>query len=240
MGLELKIIDSTDSSVIGKVYEIQPGIVIGRAKGNIIIEDDRMSSVHAEIQVNNQGDCFLVDKDSRNGIKVEGKRITKLLLTEGQVFQIGNTVIEAIFNANPVKSTSNQELKEKNLFLEAERLISETSKSSEDFKPPVFFNDPLKLIVIQGLQLNQKWVLDYGPFKFGSGCVGGLLIGKNMPETVFELTQSASGFIIKPLTKSPIIFLNTVPLLNDSLIEKGDILSLEIPNEETTRIRFEF
>ncbi len=236
MGIHFKILDSTDAAAIGNIYEVLSGHIIGRSKGNIILDDERISSVHAEIQMNNQGELFLVDKDSRNGIKVQGKRITKLLITPGTVFQIGNTLVEVILKQSKPKAVSS-EVSQDNLIWQARSLIESIESKPTPVTEVIFFTAPVRLNVIQGLQLDQKWDVQYGPFKFGSGCVGGLLAGKNIPLEVFEIIESRSGIMVRPLTKERILSLNSIPIISECLIENGDVLSIE--TDSLTRIKFE-
>ncbi len=237
MLLHFKIIDSSDPKAIGKSICIKQGLIIGRARGNLIIEDERISSVHAEIQTNNQGDFFLVDKDSRNGIKVQGKKITKLLLDNGTLFQVGNTLIEVVLKE---EEPDLPETSDDDSLAKAIEFIENTKISEFKSKRPVFFRKPIKLIVIQGIQLNQSWQIEFGPYKFGSGCVGGLLVSDNMPLEVFEIYEVSSGKMVHVLTEQRIVKLNTIPLASDSLVDNGDILSIHLSEQDITRIKFEF
>lgn len=239
MGLHFIILDSTDPSVLGKTIPLKSGFVIGRSKGNLIIEDERVSSIHAEIQVNNQGEFFLVDKDSRNGIKVQGKKITKLLLGPGVIFQVGNTLIETKYIEPKAKETKFN-LSQRDLSDKSYELIKDIDVHQFNVAKPIFFDKPIKLSVIQGLQLNQTWQIEYGPYKFGSACVGGILVGDNMPIEVFEVFQTGSGKMVRVLTSDRIVKLNTIPLINESLVDNGDILSIHLSDSDITRIKFEF
>lgn len=242
MALHFKILDSTDPLVIGNLTRLKPGLLIGRAKGNLIIEDERISSIHAEVQTNNQGEYFLVDKDSRNGIKVEGKRITKLLITPGIMFQIGNTLFEVVYKESaPIpEGPTPKEINQNNITTETKDLLSSINVSSFNAQKPIFFNSAVKLTVIQGLQLDQKWRIEYGPYKFGSGCIGGLLIGDKMPKEVFEITYGSSGTVLRTKTDQRILKLNSIPLVGESLVENNDILSIHISESDITRIKIEF
>ncbi len=237
MKIHFKILDSIDSASIGNIYEVSSGHVIGRARGNIILEDERISSVHAEIQMNNQGEMFLVDKDSRNGIKVQGKRITKLLITPGTIFQVGNTLIE-VFLANPKPKMISSEISQESLISQAKNIIESTEVKHKPLEGMRFFSSTLRLDVIQGLQLDQAWELEYGPYRFGSGCVGGILVGKNYPPEIFEITELNSKVVVRALSKNRILSLNSIPIVNESLVENGDILSVE--TEDILRIKISF
>ena len=239
MSLYLKILRSSDENMWGKELRAKSGALIGRTKGHWIIEDDRISSIHAEIQENNQGDLFLIDKDSRNGIEVEGKSLVKLLLLPGTIFQLGNTTIEVFHKDDlaPIFDNEALELEEK-----ISKIHSLLLKAQPDwtFCKPQFFKTPLHLQVIQGLQLDQKWSIEFGPFKFGSGCVGGLLTGNNMPLEVFEIFLGSQGPTIVPLTQKPILKLNSSSLKKEIPLKTNDIISIHLPKENVTRIKIQF
>lgn len=242
MGLFLKVLETPDQINSGVEIQATEGLLIGRARGNWIIEDERISTEHAEIQSNNQGHLFLVDKDSRNGIKVQGKRITKLMLYPGLILQLGDTLIEVTLKELDAVAltTIDDEREQLQSQIDKVRALIKNSEPNMTYRKPSFFTTPLKLVVIQGLQLNQKWIIEYGPFLFGAGSVGGLLVGKNMPSELFELESTGRGPMIRPLVKNEILKLNSIPLDSESLIEREDILSIHLENENTTRIRFTF
>lgn len=239
MGLSFKVLDSPQNEIIGTLVPLFEGLLIGRSRGHWIVEDNRISSTHAEIQSNNQGHLLLVDKGSRNGIKVQGRNISKLLLFPGLILQIGDTLVEVQHIDDQVLHQSNQD--------ETQGLVSQAmenfskidiSEHVRDYVKPQFFPNPVHLEVIQGLQLNQQWILDYGPFRFGSGSIGGLLVGQNMPELVFEVFLGSRGPMIRPLTAERVLKLNSIPLISESILENKDILTITLPNENITRIRF--
>lgn len=239
MGLTFKVLDSPQNEIIGTLIPLYEGLLIGRTRGNWIIEDNRVSSTHAEIQSNNQGHLLLVDKGSRNGIKVQGRNISKILLYPGLILQIGDTLIEIIHVEDKSRAGKKQNVAKQLLSDAQDSLKSfDISGADAEYVKPQFFSKTIHLEVIQGLQLNQQWYLDYGPFRFGSGCIGGLLVGKNMPEEVFEVFLGTRGPMIKPLAQENILKLNSIQLESESLLENKDILTITLPNENITRIRF--
>lgn len=239
MGLSFKVLDSPQNEIIGTSVPLFEGLLIGRSRGHWIVEDNRISSTHAEIQSNNQGHLLLVDKGSRNGIKVQGRNISKLLLFPGLILQIGDTLVEVLHVDDHVTHQSNQD-ETQGVISQAMEIVSkiDISEHEKDYVKPQFFTSPVHLEVIQGLQLNQQWILDYGPFRFGAGSIGGLLVGQNMPESVFEIFLGSRGPMIRPLTAERILKLNSIPLISESLLENKDILTITLPNENITRIRF--
>lgn len=241
MGLAFKVLDSPQNDIIGSQIALYEGLLIGRSRAHWIIEDNRVSSTHAEIQSNNQGHLLLVDKGSRNGIKVQGRNISKLLLFPGLILQIGDTLVEVLHVDDQVLKAGSEENTTQELLKQARSVVKDIQfgESIDDYVKPQFFEKSIHLEVIQGLQLNQQWILDYGPFRFGAGSIGGLLVGKNMPELVFEIFLGSRGPMIRPLTEDRILKLNSIPLISDSILENQDVLTITLPNENITRIRFQ-
>jgi hypothetical protein len=83
-----------------KVYEILPGLSLGRhIDNNIVLDDSLVSREHAIVYVNPDGMCILEDLGSSNGTIVNGKILRKgekYTLFQGDVIQIGKTLL--VFN----------------------------------------------------------------------------------------------------------------------------------------------
>lgn len=76
--------------VKGKIFEIAGTVSIGRNPDNIIQLDDlQVSRRHAVIQHDAQG-TMLRDLSSGNGTYVGSQRITEHVLSDGEIFRIGN------------------------------------------------------------------------------------------------------------------------------------------------------
>lgn len=75
----------------GGVYEIHEGrpLTIGRALDNdVVVPDLTVSQHHAEIR--RSGTTYeVVDRQSRNGVYIDGQRVPQARLTEGQILSIG-------------------------------------------------------------------------------------------------------------------------------------------------------
>lgn len=76
----------------GRTYPIQHGTVVGRTKGDLILDDTKVSSMHAKF--NMEGDNFVVwDFGSANGTYVNNKKIREAtVLEENDLVRIGDTV----------------------------------------------------------------------------------------------------------------------------------------------------
>lgn len=76
----------------GRTYPIRHGTVVGRKEGDLILDDPKVSGMHAKF--NMEGDNFVVwDFGSSNGTFVNGKRIREAtVLEENDQVKIGDTV----------------------------------------------------------------------------------------------------------------------------------------------------
>jgi type II secretory pathway predicted ATPase ExeA len=84
-----KLVLDADGDTLGEVPVDKDRIMIGRDPDNDIpIKAEYVSRHHAQVTVE-QGACWIVDLNSTNGTFVNGKRIKKRILRDGDVIQIG-------------------------------------------------------------------------------------------------------------------------------------------------------
>lgn len=84
------VLEILDGDRAGEVVAIPDRAVrIGRKPGNdLVLADEKTSGSHAEIVPEGEG-CILRDLGSTNGTFLDGKRVTELLLTPGDVVTFG-------------------------------------------------------------------------------------------------------------------------------------------------------
>src|SRR5476649_496057 len=88
MGLLFEIIQGQRK---GARFKVRSGMRIGRKHADITLEDPKVSGSHAHIEEGNSGELILVDDKSSNGVRVQGRKVPRMTLTEGAQFQIGET-----------------------------------------------------------------------------------------------------------------------------------------------------
>src|SRR5262245_61923693 len=70
-------------------------IKIGRlSSAHLCLEDEKVSRIHAVIDVGQDGAMFVTDMGSVEGTYVNGKRVTKAPLAFGDEIKVGNTTIQ--------------------------------------------------------------------------------------------------------------------------------------------------
>ncbi len=228
MALYLEIIEG---SFKGTRHGASKGVRIGRSSGDILVDDPKVSSDHAYIDVDAKGALVLIDNGSSNGIIVNKARVKKLLLLPGISFQLGRTIFK-VFETDETEEEISPSDWRKQL---QKHLIQNSPRFAE--KPEVLvqaFNPPLRLVFLEGRQADTVWTLGYGPRQFGYETLELRIQDEQALPLCFEL---------KPTNKTQALFTTDFPKrvkLNDSaisskILEPGDIISVG-----ETKIRIDF
>ncbi len=93
-----------DGEPNGAIFLLKQGRnPIGRDAGNVIVlGDQQISNKHATITHEEDG-YWIEDRQSKNGVYVNGKRVAKERLQDGSVIRIGSTVLK--FDENSQSSS---------------------------------------------------------------------------------------------------------------------------------------
>lgn len=215
-------IEIVDGPNEGSRFKVEEGITIGRSKADIIIKDPKVSSTHAQFALDGKGQFVLQDLDSSNGIHISGRRVKKVALLSGVIFEVGRTQFKVV-------------TVEEELAIDFSRLITWRSILKDKLqalenpkikKPAVLqsFSPSLKLTFIQGIQTDEEIILGYGPRRAGADSLDIELLDEEAPKEAFELHPGPGMVQIK--IKAP----GRVTLNNKSIdaemLKDGDLISL--------------
>ncbi|HLG20920.1 MAG TPA: FHA domain-containing protein [Bdellovibrionota bacterium] len=90
----------TEGEDQGKSFRLtKPRTVIGRQGADFCLEDKKISSMHAAIEISDQ-DVAIVDLDSRNGVLVNGEKTRKTILSNMDEIQLGLTKLKILIVAD--------------------------------------------------------------------------------------------------------------------------------------------
>lgn len=214
----LEVIGGNDE---GLKFRAEPGIQLGRARGQVILSDPKVSSLHAEIQVDAKGQLILVDLDSSNGLLINGQNVKKIALLPGVVFEMGRTQLKVVqldeHDAIALGAivTWRAAIKDDVLKLPGENQLLPES--------PVSLSPFLKLTFIQGLQTDQVFSVGYVPRTAGSHSLDLELLDPEAPERAFRILQGPGQAIIESLAPTR-VYLNKKLFIKAPLNE-GDQIS---------------
>ena len=191
----------------GKAFKLRNGLRIGRSSGDIILKDPLVSDLHAEIQIYSNGKIMIVDKDSKNKILINKKKIVKSILEDGSHFVIGATNFKLKFVKTPEEAWS--------------QFLSLKSKKIQDHPLSLKnFSKSIEVKFLSGMQKGQRYHLFYGPRFFGRHSVDCPLFDKKSPAKCFTLAPKNQDIFFT--TKHPkIVQLNKQPV-EKAKIKNGD------------------
>ncbi len=88
--MSLKII-AISGPLQGKSFQVHEGLQFGRSIGEILLEDPKVSGLHAEVRELKAGELWLFDNKSKNGVRSNGERVERLRLLVDITFDIGSS-----------------------------------------------------------------------------------------------------------------------------------------------------
>jgi len=169
----------------GKAVTIRRSITIGRQGTDIALEDPKVSKIHAFIKIDANGHWTLMDNQSRNGVRSQGKKLAVINLNEGTRFAIGKSLVQCTF--------SRKTLQNPGALIDAPFIqwIKEVESVVENLEMNAQLITPsIRLKVIEGHQLDQVWSLDYGPRSMGKNNTDLCLFDESLPEEVLRIVVS--------------------------------------------------
>lgn len=195
----------------GETLTLDTTTSLGR-DADITFDDAKMSKIHAIFQFQEGSGWRLVDNESKNGVFVNGKPISIFELSEGDLIDIGITQFRVGSIATYWKPQLNQ------------TLLSALDKVK---------NGPMELVALTpipvfkfaaGVQVGEKWVLEYGPRKAGGESDDLQIFEPKCPDIAFEIVPGTKGPKFK--TDYPqIVKINSQSKASKTLA-KGDKISI--------------
>ena len=216
MSLYLEIVERSD---LWSRFGIGDGTKIGRTTGEILINDPKVSALHAQVERDGRGQLLLVDRGSSNGLRINNQKVQRVALLPGVKFQIGKTtfkVVELFKDQAPaVVENSNSHARDWRGVLRSQipRLPAQNHTGIVQVLP---FTPAVRLNFVEGLQAETSVVLGYGPRQLGADVLDIELQDPESPDIAFELTPDNGQILFS--TKYP-----QKVLLNDQAVPSDHI-----------------
>lgn len=227
-------IESIEGPYEGQIFQLREGTEIGRARGQILLKkDSKVSSLHAVVTKDPGGALVLVDQGSSNGLRVNGQKYKRVVLSDGLVVHIGRNVFrvteksaaEAAAPVQPQKTWKDL-IKEEASKLSPQRLVPKTA-----VRP---FKQKLKLRFIEGIQSDEVMVAGFGPREFGSECLDFEIRESICPPVAFTVAPHSGGALFS--TDFPkLVQINSEAESRKELID-GDLIRI---GQSLIRVEFE-
>lgn len=214
-----------DGPLAGTQHQVREGMRIGRATGEILLEDPKVSSLHAQVEKDGKGGYVLVDRGSANGLRINGQRVKRVALLPGVKFAVGKTQIK-------VFEQTVEHLDEVLLNLKAESskrdwreilqndLLKLPLRNLEGLMRVDALRPALQLDFLEGIQMEHQVILGYGPRRFGSDVLDIEIREPLCPPLAFEIFSEDGEAVFR--TQFPkLVLLNESPVATAPLKE-GD------------------
>ena len=109
MKLEILLEQNLNGEMQERRFEIEvnkDGVIIGRHAQDFMIRDSEVSSKHAMLFVNVKNRLALIDLGSRNGTRVNGKKLERTEIGIGDRIKVGNAFITILNASNEATDSS--------------------------------------------------------------------------------------------------------------------------------------
>lgn len=219
MALFIEIVEGAQT---GQRFRIASGFRMGRTTGEILINDAKVSSLHAQIEKDNRGYLVLVDRDSSNGLRINGQKVKRIAMMPGVTFQIGKTLLKVVqlFGEEAVVEEEKTPSGWKEILKTQVPKLSSSNKSGVSQIQAL--SPTLQLDFIEGIQAETSLVLGYGPRKLGADVLDIELQEPKSPAVAFEIHPDPQG--IRFFTKHPEeVRLNDQAVSSD-MLKDGDLV----------------
>ena len=221
MALFLEITDGPEK---GQKYPLKAGLQIGRSQGDIILSDVKASGLHAEVEEDQKGQLILIDKDSFNGLRINGNKVKRIALLPGVTFQIGKTLFKVLklYGHETPDPQNEAPINSREKLLQAlDKLQIPANTYSVTVTP---FAHPIELHFIEGIQAESVITLGYGPRTIGSDCMDVEIEEPISPAVAFEINNKDSEVIFKT-DYSSLVMINGLPS-SVHILNSGDRISI--------------
>lgn len=214
-------IEITEGPNEGSRFKMEEGITLGRSKADIIIPDPKVSGTHAQVALDGKGQLVLVDLDSSNGLRINGRRVKKVALLSGVSFEIGRTQFKVLTIEEEQAGNFARLMTWRGIIKED---LSQISENSQVGAPKLEgFSPALKLTFTQGIQADQEIILGYGPRMAGSDSLDIELLDPKAPPKAFELLPGPGMVEIKILARGKALLNNQS--IKSAMLKDGDLIS---------------
>ena len=214
----LEIIDGPSA---GQRHPVWEGVRIGRTTGEVLLDDAKVSSLHAQVETDKGGSLVLADRDSANGLKINGQKVKRVALLLGVRFQVGKTTLRVaeISDEKPPERVIPVETRSwKEVLLE--KVPVRANKNRDKSMTVSAFRPALQLDFIEGQQMDHQVLLGYGPRRFGSDVLDIELIEPLCPPLAFEIRSEAGVAYFK--TQYPKLVLLNGTATAEAPLKEGD------------------
>lgn len=199
----------------GSKLSLESRTSLGRAQGDIVINDPKLSGLHVVFDYEEGVGWHLIDSQSRNGVWLNGHRELRALLKSGDIIQVGSSQIRCRFLRQDQQKSSEG----------FQGWVQSLVKKLKNGKSPVSEIKPeMRLRVIQGIQYGEVWDIFYGPRQAGRESLDICLYEDKAPKDSFQI-QVKGKYAYFSTAHEKIVMLNNQNVTSKQFAP-GDIITI--------------
>lgn len=202
----------------GSRFKLEDGHKIGRNRGEIPVNDVKISGQHAQVSMDNKGQFVLIDLESSNGILLSNRRVRRVAMMPGVSFRLGQTDFQVVAVETPAAGDFGRVHSWRENLMEKLPVHNVENKPTQENRLP--FSPTLKLRFINGIQTDETLFLGYGPRVAGANSLDIDLRDPQAPDFAFEIIPGDGLAKIKNLCQNK-LSLNNNPVETETL-QDGD------------------
>ena len=206
----------------GSRFKVVDGLTLGRSSADIVIKDPKISSTHAKFSLDNKGQLVLSDLDSSNGIHISGRRVKKVALLSGVIFEVGRTQFKVVTVEEEAAIDFSRVVTWRSVLRERLSGLQELPPKQEFYFNS--FTPALRLTFVQGIQTDEEIILGYGPRRAGADSLDIELLDQDAPKEAFEL-HPGPGMVEIKITAPGRVTLNKKSA-DSAMLKDGDLIAL--------------
>jgi pSer/pThr/pTyr-binding forkhead associated (FHA) protein len=181
-------------------------MTLGRHGTDITIEDPKISSKHARLELRPGKGFWLMDMGSSNAIRTgDGKRVFEMKLEPDVVFRLGRTRFKVSVRENKTDSTQPEIVVENSITptetwrVGVRSIVERGVREAKSVTPKEFapFNSCLHMKITRGPQTGTEWTLGYGPRSVGAASVDLPFDEPGLPGVCMKLHPHQDGVLLR-------------------------------------------
>ena len=206
----------------GSRYQISEGVTLGRTLADILVRDPKASATHAKVELDGKGQLVLMDLGSSNGLYINNRRVKKVALLPGVIFEIGRTQFKVI-------KVEEQQADDFSRIVTWRSSLKRTLREQDfqndyDQNAVEAFGSPVVLNFLEGIQADTQITLGYGPREAGADSMDIELLDPEAPGQAFVIAPQAGQAEIQLLSPGRVQLNNRSP--RAETLKDGDIISI--------------
>lgn len=204
--------------------------MIGRSEGDLVVSDDlRLSSRHAYVERSDDGMWYLVDNNSKNGLRIDNTMMTRIPLDVGVKILVGTYTYE-VTDELPLNNVNHEAAGKSGKGRHWRDIIVDfisfnLPNVKDEGRAIAPLHPSVVLDFVRGVQAETRWILSYGPRQVGSRSLDFPIFEPGAPSVCFEIMPTPDGITFR--TNHPDIVKLNGKAVSTEILHIADVIKIQ-------------